>query len=142
MTGATELMAAFSTSSGLRGIRHRGSMEAGLLGPGEMPPVRGGSPVRSDPAEPVVDVVDLAGLGEPGLGEERNDAIVEVAGDARAFCHPGAHLAGQVPEGVGRAVAVCGVSPRPVTIGCRRSGIGSSGPVRGSWSGWAARTIR
>src|SRR5512144_1115439 len=62
-----------------------------------------------DPAEPVVDVLDLAGVPEPGLDEERDDAVVEVAGHGRALCHPGTHQAGQVPEGVRRAVAVRGV---------------------------------
>src|SRR5215207_6536990 len=108
--GATELMAAFSTSSGLRGFVTEARWKRVCSVQARCRRSGAGRLHESDPAEPVVDVVDLAGLGEPGLGEERNDAIVEVAGDARALCHPGAHLAGQVPEGVGRAVAVCGVA--------------------------------
>jgi len=60
--------------------------------------------------EPVVDVLDLASVAESGPGEEREDAVAEVAGHGRALRHAGAYEAGQVSEGVGWSVAVRGVA--------------------------------
>lgn len=65
---------------------------------------------EGDSTEPMVDVLDLAGVAESGLCEERNDAGAGVAGQRRALRHAGADETGQMPEGVGWPMAMRGVA--------------------------------
>src|SRR3954449_11014657 len=97
------------TRRGVRGADDRPlpTVTAGLGRP--RPGLRAGRLHERDPAEPVVDVVDLAGVAKTRLDEECDDAIAEVADHCRGRGHPRAHQAGKVQEGVGPAVAVRGM---------------------------------
>ena len=79
---------------------------------------------ESDPAEPVVGVLELAGVPKSGLDEQRDNAVAKVTGHSRASGHPGAYQAGQVTEGVG-ATAMRGVMSI-LAVGCRASEIDDS----------------
>ena len=80
---------------------------------------------KSDPAYPVVGMLELAGVSKSGLDEQRDDAVAEVAGHSRACCHPAAYQAGQVTEGVGRTAAMGGVMSI-LAVGCRAAEVHNS----------------
>jgi hypothetical protein len=80
---------------------------------------------ESDPAEPVVGVLELAGVPKSGLEEQRDNAVAKVTGHCRASGDPGAYQAGQVTEGVGRTAATRGVTSI-LAVGCRAAEIDDS----------------